>query len=193
MILSVNAHSSQIQTQPPIKTAVLHLTVNKQNELHITTGLNMLHFTYYAHQCKTAACGNKMALPHQNLVVYTKFDICTNTTFITEKIRTQHINYSTQMKRLMSNKDLTEQIITRHCVQVLNSLYNYIGLLAWAHFKYVTILGPKYCPTIYYWAAYYSRKCLRWSGKKKHEYSVLKVAKFLDCPHMFTRHETRSC
>jgi len=72
----------------------------------------MLHFTYNALQCKTAACGNKMALPRQNFVVYIKFDIRTNTTFITEKIGIQHINSSTQMKRLMSNKDLTEQIIT---------------------------------------------------------------------------------
>jgi hypothetical protein len=73
VILSVNAHSSQTQTQPPIKTAapsVLHLTVNKWNKLHVTTGLNMLHFTYYIYQCKTAACGNKMALPQQNLVIY---------------------------------------------------------------------------------------------------------------------------
>jgi hypothetical protein len=45
----------------------------------------MLHVTYYAHQCKTAACGNKMALPQQNLVAYIKFDVCTNTTFIIEK------------------------------------------------------------------------------------------------------------
>jgi len=88
VIPSVNAHFSQTQTQPPVKTAaqsVLHSTVNKWNELHLTTGLNMLHVTYYAHQCKTAACGNKMALPQQNLVAYMKFDVCTNTTFINEE------------------------------------------------------------------------------------------------------------
>jgi hypothetical protein len=105
VIPSVNAQSSQTQTQPPIKTgapSVLHLTVNKRNELHVTTGLNMLHFTYYAHQCKTAACGNKMALPQQNLVIYIKFDICTNSTFIIEKIGIQHTNYTTQMRRIMS-------------------------------------------------------------------------------------------
>ena len=162
MIPSVNAQSSQNQIQPPIKTAapsVLHLTVNKRNKLHVTTGLNMLHFTYYAHQCKTAACGNKMALPQQNLVIYIKFYICTNSTFIIEKIGIQHINYSTQMKR-MSNKDLTSPDT------VFNSLHNYIGLLAQAHFKYVPILGPKYSPTVCYRTAYYSRKCLGWSGKK---------------------------
>jgi hypothetical protein len=59
----------------------------------------MLHVTHYTHQCKTAACGNKMALPQQNLVAYIKFDVCTNTTFIIEKKGTQHMNYSTQMKR----------------------------------------------------------------------------------------------
>jgi hypothetical protein len=106
--VSVNAHFSQTQTQPPIKTAapsVLHSTVNKRNELHLTTELNMLHATYYAHQCKTAACGNKMALPQQNVMAYIKLDVCTNTTFIIENKGIQHTNYSTQMKRLMSNKD----------------------------------------------------------------------------------------
>lgn len=30
---------------------------------------------------------------------------------------------------------------------MLNSLYNYTGLLARAHFKYVTIFSSKYSPT----------------------------------------------
>jgi hypothetical protein len=37
------------------------------------------------------------------------------------------MNYSTQMERLMSNKDLTKQIITWHCVQFPLQLHRATG------------------------------------------------------------------
>jgi hypothetical protein len=127
-----------------------------------------------------------MALPQQNLVVYIKFDICTDTTFIIEKIGIQHTNYSTHMKRLTSNKDLAKQIITWHCVQFPLQLHR------------ATVLGPlqicnHFGPKIFSRCILLNCLLLGWSGKKKHEYSVLKLAKFLDYSHKFRQHETRSC